>query len=155
MTTAHLDHDTLMQLAADAGLYPENLDGQLYTALRAVERAAMAAERERWARIAESVDHPPASTFAPGGLYDALRREMAEAIRPSPKASTRRCGSRWATLHDRRRSHPPSPRLPGPGARHPAPALALHPAALGGRTAPASGRRQDAAADHHFLNSER
>lgn len=46
---------------------------------------AIAAERERCARIAEGLEQT--RDWVPGSLYDAIRREVAARIRRDPKVT--------------------------------------------------------------------
>ena len=46
--------------------------------------AAIAAERERCARVAEGMERPDERHWMPDSLYDTLRRETAAEIRGEP-----------------------------------------------------------------------
>lgn len=96
-----LDHDTLMQLAADAGLYPENingLDSQLYTALRAVERAARAAERGRCAGRIDEVAEALELSSCRFSETTAILSSLSAAIRRDPPEPEGQHKALWLAL---------------------------------------------------------
>ena len=60
---------------------PEHLDE---LAAKEVWAVAIAAERERCARVAEGMERPDERHWVPDSLYDKLRRETAAEIRRQP-----------------------------------------------------------------------